>query len=296
MFDFHIHTKYSSCSVKHGPYDLIQAYHAVREHGFDGMGVSDHCNYRGYSAPAKFLKEQRELIKSNKLSDSLLLGLEISIINKKGDLGVNPAYLKMLDYYIISEHCHLNRMFSDFYHLNSKFIKWVSEGNNPKIQKTIDFLTELMTNSINKNPYTIFAHIWRFTRHRAFYSTTTLDKTDLILDALQSKNVALELHASMIGALTMSKKEDEEVFERIKSKVSSKLHDNLISPKLYVEEIIKRSLKYNLFYAIGSDAHQIKNIGQFGNINNANWLKSFLIDLGIKESKLVTPKFFQNKK
>lgn len=296
MFDFHIHTKYSSCSAKHGLYDLIQAYHTVREHGFDGMGVSDHCNYKRYSAPSRFLIEQRQLIKSNNLSDSLLLGLEISIINKKGDLGINPNYLKLLDYYIISEHCHLNRLFSEFYHLNNKFIKWVADGNDYKIHETIDFLTELMINSINRNPYSIFAHIWRFTRHRAYYSTTTLEKTDMILDALQSKNVALELHASMISALTKSKKEDQELFEAIKSKISPKLHDSIISPRQYIEEIIKRSLKYSLFYAIGSDAHQIKNIGQFGNINNADWLKSFLIDLGIKETKLVTPEFFQLKK
>jgi histidinol phosphatase-like PHP family hydrolase len=295
MFDFHIHTKYSSCSAKHGPYDLIQAFNVVKAHGFEGMGVSDHCNYVGYTKPATFLEEQRQLIDSHNLKDSLLLGLEISIINKKGDLGINPEYLKKVDYYIISEHCHLNRLFSDFYHLDRKFVKWVQEGNEPKIKKTVDFLTELMINGINNNPYSILAHIWRFTRGRSFYSQSTIEKTEMILDALQNKNVAMELHASILGTLLLSNEENDDAFNKIKKTVSPSLHDQLLSPRVYMEEIMKIAKKHDLYYSIGSDAHQLKNIGQFGPISTASRLKELLNKIGIKESKIITPAFFRDK-
>ncbi|MBD3352642.1 MAG: PHP domain-containing protein, partial [Candidatus Lokiarchaeota archaeon] len=248
MFDFHIHTKYSGCSRKHGEYDLIEAFNEVKSRGYDGMGVSDHCNYKSYKKPANFLTTQRNKIQDQNLVGTLLLGLEITIINKKGDLGANPKYLDRLDYYIISEHCHLSKLFSEFFRLKKKFVKWIRDGKEAKLKKTADYITDMTVNAVQRNPYSILAHIWRFTRGRGYYSPYTLDKTEEIIESLQNTPVAFELHNSMIHTLMLSDEEDRKRHQLILKKVAPNLHNQILSPKKYMEEVFKIAKKYDIYY------------------------------------------------
>ncbi|MHA1822096.1 MAG: PHP domain-containing protein [Promethearchaeota archaeon] len=288
-----MHTKYSSCSRKHGEYTLLDAYKTAKSRGYDGIGITDHCNYKGYKAPYYFLREQRKMIEDNNLSDNIKLGLEITIINKKGGLGVNPKYLKLLDFYIISEHCHLSKLFSDFYRLKDKFVKWLREGNKRKVDETIVFLKDLMINGIKKNPNTILAHIWRFSRNRGYHSIKTLEATEEIMDALQHNHVALELHSGLLNSLLLNDIENQNLHESYLKKLSPVFHEEIITPKEYVKKIIKISKKYDVYYSFGSDAHQLKDIGIFGKLKSPNDLLAFLKEVNISKKRIVTPEFFK---
>ncbi|MHA1341262.1 MAG: PHP domain-containing protein [Promethearchaeota archaeon] len=293
FFDLHVHTKYSSCCKQ--DYNLIDAYYKARDRGYAGIGISDHCNYKSYRKPAFFLREQKDLINKNKLNDKILLGLEISIINHKGDLGVNLEYLKMLDFYIISEHCHLSKPFSEFFRIKNKFKNWIQNYGSKKIEKIhgfIDYMGELMINAIKRNPKTILAHIWRFIRNRGFYTSYTYSLTEKIMESLQENEVALEIHSSMAHLLMLSKQESEEIYEKITNNVHFSLKEDIIPPKEYIEEIFKISKKYDIFYSFGSDAHRIEDIGKIGKIKDAKSLPNLLKIIGISERKIIDQSFF----
>jgi histidinol phosphatase-like PHP family hydrolase len=294
FFDFHIHTKYSSCCKE--DYVLTDAYKKAKERGYEGIGVSDHCNFKSYSAPSKFLMTQKNAITSNNLTDQLLLGLEITIVDRKGNLGVNPKYLKMLDYYIISEHVHIAKLFSEYYNMKQKFRTIITSGTKPYLIPTyIQSVQELVVNGIKKNPHSINAHIWRFPRNVGYYSTELLDKTDLILEQLQNSAVAFELHNSFFSYFQLTQEESNTIHTKNLSSIHKSFHETLVDPKRFVQELLKKASKYDIFYSLGSDAHKINDIGRFGSMQSADKLIECLKSMNIPLKKIITPEFFKNR-
>lgn len=292
MFDFHIHTKYSGCCKE--DYNVIDAYNKAEDRGYTGIGVSDHCNYKGYRAPGKFLIEQRKQISLNGLTDKVKLGLEITILNRKGDLGVKPKYLEKLDYYIISEHVHIAKLFSHFYRIKKKTKKRLKAGKKlDKIEKSIHEIATMVVNGAMRNPNTINAHLWRFPRNVNFLSTLVLEQTPRILEALQNSRVAFELHSGIVGMLMLTDEESDQLHEKNLKEIHPDFHELLLPPKEFGAELLKMMKKYDLKYALGSDAHRLNQVGRIGKNNHADSVKKYLASIGINEKELVTPEFFK---
>ena len=163
FYDFHIHTEYSGCSRKHGRYSYNDVADHIRNVGLDGFGVSDHCNYRAYKP--NFLKIQKEQQKLRQLEDTGLVGLEVTILNRKGDLGLHPRYRKLVDYIIISEHSHIAKIGSEFYNTKKKVRSWIEKDYLqylPRIEDIIKKLVELQVKGISRNSRSILAHVFHF--------------------------------------------------------------------------------------------------------------------------------------
>jgi histidinol phosphatase-like PHP family hydrolase len=275
FFDFHIHTKFSSCCKQYYFYPDI--WPRIKESGLDGFGVCDHSNYRSFNA--SFVLEQKKQQKDLHLEQTGLVGLETSIVNRRGDLGVNPKLLPSLDYLILAEHVHVAKPFSGFFTFKAHMLKLMQDYPHTelKINKGLDKLLELELNGIRRNHRTIFAHILRFPVHLGFITPKVLEMTDIILESLQTYEIALELHSSFKNGFNISPE---------KMKVSQFKSD--YSMHEFFHHLAHRMRSYSLRYALGSDAHNLAHL-----YSKIKW-QAFLEQIGVVESQLITPEFFLN--
>jgi histidinol phosphatase-like PHP family hydrolase len=276
IFDYHIHTKYSSCCKQ--DYNYLDVWKKIQEFGLDGFGTSDHSNYKSYNA--SFVYEQFKMQKENHLENKGLVGLEISIISKKGTLGVDPKILRDIDYKIISEHVHIAKPFSGFFTFKAHFQKLMKNypKNENKIKKEFDNLLKLELNGIKNHPKSILAHIFRFPVNHGYFFNFLYDRVDQILETLQASNVALELHSSYVGGIALTNDQAEE---------QKKGGDPESNRFTFYEYLTKRIKDYSLKFALGSDAHRLDNLKP-----KSEW-QDFLQKINVHESQLVTPEFFR---
>lgn len=264
-WDFHVHTHHSGCCKE--DYDILDAIARARERGCAGIGVSDHCNYKRFNA--SFVFDQKRAITKSGLRPHARVGLEITILDPKGRLGVHPKYLEALDYYIISEHLHIAKLFSPFFRIKHKIEKWYAAPTKyqAKIRRFHARYRALTLNAIEANPRTIFAHAYRFPRKHRVFDPVLLELAEDLADAAQAANVAIEVHS---GFLAAGLGEDT-------------------PHAAFVREFFKICTRYDLAYALGSDAHNLANVGRFPRLAEA------LHGLGVSPRRLITPAFFEAK-
>lgn len=278
FFDFHIHTKYSSCSRRKGKYAYPDVAKQIPSLGLDGFGVSDHSHYRFTNA--SFLKKQKKQQNMLNLEEKGLVGLEITILNQRGDLGVHPRYLDLVDYKIISEHVHKSLPFSEFHGTKRKVRKWIKKDYDfylPKINRIINESTNLKLNAINRHPRSILGHIFNFPLAVRIVPPILYERLDDVLEALQSAEVALELHHSHIHAYNLSK-QDADAW---KAAGDSNIRE-------FFHHLFHRVKDYSLHYSLGSDAHRLPDM-----IPKDKW-QNFIKQVNISESRLITPLFFSD--
>ncbi len=264
FYDLHIHTKYSGCCKE--DYDYTDVADQIPSE-FDGFGVSDHCNYSRFKP--SFLVSHRKQQDVLDLRGTGLVGLEITILNTKGDIGANPKYLSQLDYYLISEHVHIAKLFSEFFRVKKKMRKHLRtpERSHSKIRKTIINVAELMKAGIRANPNTILAHIWRFPRNVDYIDAYMLERTEEICDLALANEVAIELHRSFFMSLQNPK--------------APKTQGGYSSFE-FADFLFRLLQKHQVKLALGSDAHRLGHVGRL-----ENW-QEVLAKYNISERRFVT--------
>lgn len=276
FFDFHIHTKYSLCSRRKGRYSYPDVAKKILSLGLDGFGTSDHSHYCFENN--SFLKKQKKQQSKLHLEETGLVGLEITIQNQKGDLGVHPKYLDLVDYKIISEHVHKSLPFSKFHGTKRKVRKWINKDYDfylPKIKRIINDSTTLKVNAINRNPRSILAHVFNFPVGLRIVPAILYERLDDVLEAMQTAEVALELHHSHMYGYNLSN-QDADAW---KAAGDSNIRE-------FIRHLFRRAKDYSLHYSLGSDAHRLRDI-----FPKQKW-QSFLEQVDISESQLITPSFF----
>jgi histidinol phosphatase-like PHP family hydrolase len=276
FFDFHIHTRFSSCCKFN--YGYPDVWKKIQDQGLDGFGVADHSNFPTFDA--SFILQHREDQKKLNLVNRGLVGLEISIYDKSGLLGVNPKFLSQLDYFILAEHVHIAKIFSGFFTFKAHFMKMLQNypKTESKINKELDKLLDMELKGINRYPHSILAHIFRFPVNSKFVNSKILDLTDRLLDALQTNDSVLELHSNFLFGI---QKEGNQMNKKWGCEYS--LHD-------FYENLSKRIKNYSIKFSLGSDAHNLANIH-----SKSTW-STFLQTITLPESALITPDFFLNGK
>jgi histidinol phosphatase-like PHP family hydrolase len=146
-----------------------------------------------------------------------------------------------------------------------------------KIDKDLDRLMPLQLNGIKKNPNSILAHILNFPLSIKYLPLKMFDMADKILEQLQESNVALEIHASHIKGYRL----DTNIAEK------QRIAGEITLPEFY-RYLYHRARNFSIKFALGSDAHNLAHI-----LNKNEWI-SFLSSVGIHESQLITPDFFNN--
>ncbi len=262
-WDFHVHTHYSGCCKE--DYGVLEAWDQAKTNDFDGIGISDHCNYRAYNAG--FIFDQKNLVEKNGLSENVKIGLEITIVDPKGRLGVHPKYLQALDFHIISEHLHIAKLFSPFYRVKHKIKRWYADPKNyqNKLRKFHANHRALYLNGIHQHPRSILAHVFRFTRGRQIFDPVLLELGEDICEAAQTSEVAIEVHSGFLKAALADPSPHRE----------------------FVLSFFRICQKYDLYYSLGSDAHNLRNVANFEDLPNA------LAILGVPTKRIIDPSFFK---
>jgi histidinol phosphatase-like PHP family hydrolase len=277
FYDFHIHTRHSSCCKE--AYGYPEVFQKISELGFDGFGVADHSNYTGFNA--SFIDEHRKYQKSLHAEQKGLVGLEISITNQNGDLGVHPKFLQQLDYFIIAEHVHIAKPLSGYFTFKARMLKWMADYPNSeaKINRGLEKLLDLELNAIRRYPHSILAHIFRFPVNNHFVTPKIFEMTERILEALQANEVALELHSNFLHGYFL----DDAAASKHHWHTDASIRD-------FYRNLAHRIHKYTLKFALGSDAHKLTSLHP-----KSEWEK-LLTAINVQENQLVTPVFFQKAK
>jgi len=240
----------------------------------NGFGVSDHSNYPSHDT--KFVYEQKRAQKQLNLERKGLVGLEISIYNKKGKLGVNKKILHKIDFKIVSEHVHIAKPFSGFFTTKARVEHWLKQPKKKqhKILKQINRLLDMELEGIRKNPGGIFAHIFRFPLNVNYLPNVLFERLNEILECLKQNNFALEVHAGHVRGYNLTKEE-----ARQKIVAGDNTHRD------FYRHLYKVVKKMDLPLSLGSDAHKMREIKE------RKYWKDFLEQTGISESRLITPEF-----
>lgn len=188
--DWHVHTRYSSCCKE--DYGVIEVGEAAETLGLAGVGITDHSNYQRHNV--KFLERQRQEMVTFGMQSRMRLGLEVTILDRKGTLGVNPKALDRLDFIILAEHLHIAKIFSEFHNIKDKAVKWRDAGDVEKLRDLGAKTNELMIAGLRYSPpHTILAHPWRFFLSRKIYEPELLDLTPRLCEVAQERGVAIEM-------------------------------------------------------------------------------------------------------
>jgi histidinol phosphatase-like PHP family hydrolase len=280
-FDFHIHSKYSRCCK--GKYTYKDIWERIQECHLDGFGVSDHSHNKVYRKPEIFIPEYKKAQKELKLEKTGLVGLEVSIFNLKGDLGIHPRVIKLLDYLLISEHVHKAKPFTGIFRTKAKVKHWLKSfpEKEDKLLKEFDKVIDMQILSLEKNKHSIegqkiLAHIYKFVAGVGYLPQRIFERLDEVLAVLQSTDTALEIHKSHFSDYYLS---DDEAQKRLIAGENTR--------KDFIHYLYKRSKQFSLTYALGSDAHRLEEIK-----TKEEWM-NFLQDLNISENQLVNPNTFR---
>jgi histidinol phosphatase-like PHP family hydrolase len=271
FFDYHIHTKNSSCCKQ--DYTYLDVWQNIQKLGLDGFGVSDHYNYHKYDR--SFIHSQRTVQQQNQLEKKGFIGLEISIMNYKGDLGLPKAFYSALDYMIISEHIHVAKPFSGFFSTKKRMLLWAKSypQTKTKVDYELDRILHHVIEGIHKHPRAILGHICNFPVNHGFVPPKTLEMIDPILEALQSVGGILELHHNFYGIMTNDTEEPMK-------------YKDCLTRKAFYNELTKRMHRYSIKFSLGSDAHRLDSL-----LSKAQW-QTFLTKINISESQLAVPAAF----
>ncbi|MGN0304585.1 MAG: PHP domain-containing protein [Lachnospiraceae bacterium] len=99
-FDLHTHT----ISSGHGSTDtLTDLARAAAARGLTALGISDHGPATSGSASASYFQNLR-LAQKKRFGVKMLYGVELNILNLRGDVDLEDSLLSALDYAIISIH------------------------------------------------------------------------------------------------------------------------------------------------------------------------------------------------
>lgn len=273
FYDYHIHTKNSSCCKQ--DYIYLDVWQNIQRLGLDGFGVSDHYNYHKFDR--SFIHGQRMMQKQHQLEKRGLIGLEISIMNYKGDLGLPKQFYSTLDYMIISEHLHVAKPLSGFFTTKKRMLLWAKSypETKAKVDRELDRILHHVTEGIRNHPRAILAHVCNFPVNHGFVPPKTLDMIDPILDALQSANGFLELHHNFYSIMMNDTEEPAK-------------YKDCLPRKAFYTELTKRMHHYSLKFSLGSDAHRLDSL-----LSKTQW-QSFLEKINISEAQLAVPSDFQN--
>ncbi len=282
-FDFHIHSKYSRCSRRKGIYGYEDIWERIQECKLDGFGVSDHSHNKIYTRPESFIPRYKKTQKELGLEKKGLVGMEVSIYNLKGELGIHPRVINLLDYIVFAEHVHKGKPFTGLYKKKNKVRYWLKQfpEKEDKILKEFDKVIDMQLLALysNKNIIEgpkILAHIYKFVAGMGYLPQKIFERLDEVLEALQNTNTALEIHKSHWDYYLSDMKAQERIIAGENTR------------KDFIHYLYKRAKNYSLIYSLGSDAHKLSEIK-----TKEEW-KKFLQDLNISENKLLVPNSFDS--
>jgi histidinol phosphatase-like PHP family hydrolase len=244
--DWHVHTRYSECCKEN--YGVFEVGETAEKAGLTGVGIADHSNDQQQNV--KFLQTQRHEMITFGLQSRMRLGLEVTILDRQGHLGVNPKALDRLDFVLLAEHLHIAKMFNEFHGIKTKAPKWHDAGNVEKLRDLGVRTHELMCAGLQSSPpHAILAHPWRFFLSKQIFEPELLELTPRLCEIAQERGIALEMPAAHLK-VWLDRDQQRPKYEFIRS----------------FWRIVG---KYDLRIALGSDAHHLEDVGACPDISPA---------------------------
>jgi len=165
--DFHFHSLHSACQIKHqigsaidysntcgtcAVTEMIEVAKINKEQGYQYITIANHANNPAQAKPATkketvmlldHIRQITELNQKQKNTIHIFAGVEVDILNQKGQLSVPDSILKQLDIVIASNHRPTKSLNKN--NIKEGFIKAIKNKNVDIIGHLTRFISNLDT-------------------------------------------------------------------------------------------------------------------------------------------------------
>ena len=149
--DFHTHTTYT-----HGKGTIEDSVRQAENLGLDAIAITDHAYKSNYPIKKGDLDKMRQDIEAikDRYKPKILLGLEVNIISRNGDIDVSDEELSELDLVILSIH--------KFTKVGAReFLGWILPNllSRKPSKRQIAINTQAYINAMDKHRVSILGHL-----------------------------------------------------------------------------------------------------------------------------------------
>ncbi len=273
--DYHVHTSASHCCKEH--YGPVDAWNVARDRGIEHLGITDH------DVPFKngYLVAHEQAVKGK---EGLLLGLEVSIRDGQGRIQVAKRDLERLDYVLLAEHVHIMPTWTFLRKGHKAFASWWADpAKRHLVEKYYERHARMTCMALERNRVDVLAHPWRFPWHRGILDKASLQATERVVRAAVAKGVKIEVSRVVITMVLKAagqgngRAADQPAFPPWKGS----LEHEVMPPAAFFRAYFDMCQQLGATFTLGSDAHKLADIGQFGNID------AFLATTGLREKDIV---------
>jgi len=273
--DYHVHTSASHCCKEH--YGPIDAWNVARERGIEYLGITDH------DVPFKngYLQSHERAVKGK---TGLLLGLEVSIRDEQGRIQVAKRDLERLDYVLLAEHVHIMPTWMFLRKGRKAFAAWWRDpAKQHLVEKYYERHSRMTCLALERNRVDVLAHPWRFPWHQGILDKASLQATERVVRVVLKKGVKIEVSRAV---LNLVRHDVEHVNERLAVLSAFPpwkgcLDHEILPPAAFFRAYFEMCQQLGATFTLGSDAHKLADIGQFGNID------AVLLATGLREKSIV---------
>lgn len=247
--DHHVHTLYSRCC--HDFYDLRGITEQSISQQLPYVCVSDHIHYNEDDKYFHQHLEMRTKLYEEQCKLPIFIGAELTILDRHGTLPQQTLSANKLDYTLVGEHFVPSTPITMDNLLQSKnvLIQW-THSRPEKLTEMFKIYREMYRNTLQKYHPTALVHPYSTLSRCDFIHPQLLEDFEEICATCQETRTALELNNEQILSF----------FNNPKPVID--LGPETIPRTKFYRSLIRISLKYDLMYSTGSDAHIWENIGR----------------------------------
>ncbi|MEX2683763.1 MAG: hypothetical protein Q6373_019465 [Candidatus Sigynarchaeota archaeon] len=273
--DYHVHTSASHCCKEH--YGPIDAWNVARDRGIEYLGITDH------DVPFKngYLQSHERTVVGKA---GLLLGLEVSIRDEHGRIQVAKRDLKRLDYVLLAEHVHIMPTWMFLRRGRKAFAAWWRDpAKQHLVEKYYKRHARMTCLALERNRVDVLAHPWRFPWHQGILDKASLQTTEQVIRKAIEKDVKIEISRAVLNLVRHDVDQVEERLANLSAfpPWSGDQEHEIMPPVAFFRSYFEMSQQLGATFTLGSDAHKLADIGQFGGIDE------FLLATGLREKNII---------
>ncbi|MFX0101840.1 MAG: PHP domain-containing protein [Candidatus Hodarchaeota archaeon] len=250
--DTHVHTEGTSPYMK-GDSNLKPYHEAAKNKGLAGVAITDHFHY--FWQDHKYVRLQREHIEQANYKDPvMLLGVEQTILGRKGHVHFRKSHLKYLDFMNISVHWITGLNGSKMNGAGvMKIVEKILAGRETGwylVSTYFNYINNALYNEKIKGIPKIASHVFYGFIERGFFHPKVLNYYDVLFENLKDTNSFFEVNGKALDAIY-----DQETFP-----VN---HPDLLEKEEFLSGLANIAKTKGVKLATGSDAHRLGDIGKF---------------------------------
>ncbi len=215
--------------------------------------ISDHIHY---NEDDEYFPETLNLAKgliAKSIDKPLFLASEITFADSEGNLPLHPRSKKYLSYTLIGAHYIPGTSINmeDTHQGKSTLYQWLEEDYE-KLSQLFEIVESMYTKGIAKNSPDILVHPFSTILRCDFAHVELLSVFEKICEICQETRTAIEINRSEIRR-----------FIEFPNPVSIE-HPDVPPLRDFYHKLISIMAKYDILISLGSDAHNLNDVGDIG--------------------------------